>query len=88
MINFGHQDGSCIVALGNRGEGDTVMATQNEARLVCPSKNDHVKIVGGKCRGSTAKLIGFDGADSLVRLDDSLDIKIMKPAMLAKLVHE
>ncbi|KAL1219260.1 putative transcription elongation factor SPT5 [Cardamine amara subsp. amara] len=81
-------DGSCVVAVGDRGEGDTVMATQREVRLVFPRKNDHVKIVGGKYRGSRATFIGLDGSDGLVRLDDSLEIKIMKPAMLAKLAHE
>ncbi|XP_010509782.1 PREDICTED: putative transcription elongation factor SPT5 homolog 2 [Camelina sativa] len=79
--------GSCVVALGYRGEGDTVMATESEVRLVSPRKNERVKIVGGKYCGSTAKVIGLDGSEGIVRLDDSLDVKIMNLAILAKFVH-
>ncbi|CAH8377739.1 unnamed protein product [Eruca vesicaria subsp. sativa] len=80
-------DGSCVVALGDRGEGETVMAVQNEVRLVCPRKNERVKIVGGKHRGLLAKLIGLDGSDGIVKLDDTLDIKILNLDSLAKLAH-
>ncbi|KAG7573568.1 Spt5 transcription elongation factor N-terminal [Arabidopsis suecica] len=81
-------DGSCVVALGHRGEGETIMATQNKVSLVCPKKNERVKILGGKYGGSTGKVIGEDGWDGIVKLDESLDVKIMKLAILAKLVHE
>ncbi|KAL0844273.1 hypothetical protein Bca101_017519 [Brassica carinata] len=80
-------DGSCVVALGDRGEGETVIAIQREVRLVCPRKNERVKIVGGKHRGSLAKLIGLDGSDGIVRLDDTLDVKILNLDLLAKLPH-
>jgi len=83
-----HQDGSCVVALGHRGEGETIRATQNKVSLVCPKKNERVKILGGKYCGSTAKVIGEDGQDGIVKLDESLDIKILKLTILAKLVHE
>ncbi|AEC08936.1 Transcription elongation factor Spt5 [Arabidopsis thaliana] len=81
-------DGSCVVALGHRGEGETIRATQNKVSLVCPKKNERVKILGGKYCGSTAKVIGEDGQDGIVKLDESLDIKILKLTILAKLVHE
>lgn len=64
------------------------MATQNKVSLVCPKKNERVKILGGKYGGSTGKVIGEDGWDGIVKLDESLDVKIMKLAILAKLVHE
>ncbi|CDY61565.1 BnaCnng37990D [Brassica napus] len=80
-------DGSCLVALGDRGEGETVMAVQREVRLVCPRKNERVKVVGGKHRGSLAKLIGLDGSDGIVKLDDTLDVKILDLGLLAKLAH-
>ncbi|XP_056861795.1 putative transcription elongation factor SPT5 homolog 2 isoform X2 [Raphanus sativus] len=80
-------DGSCVVALGDRGEGETVVAIQSEVRLVCPRKNERVKIVGGKHRGSLAKLIGLDGSDGIVKLDDTLDVKILNLDLLAKLPH-
>lgn len=84
--NFlGHQDGSCLIARGDRGEGETVMAIQSEVRLVCPRKNERVKVVGGKHRGSLAKLIGLDGSDGIVKLDDTLDVKILDLGLLAKL---
>ncbi|EOA26299.1 hypothetical protein CARUB_v10024589mg [Capsella rubella] len=79
-------DGSCIVALGYRGGGEKVMATQSEVRLVSPRKSERVKILGGKYGGSTAKVIGLDGSEGIVRLDDSLDVKIMNLARLGKLV--
>ncbi|CAG7880549.1 unnamed protein product [Brassica rapa] len=80
-------DGSCLIALGDRGEGETVMAVQREVRLVCPRKNERVKVVGGKHRGSLAKLIGLDGSDGIVKLDDTLDVKILDLGLLAKLAH-
>ncbi|KAJ0262063.1 putative transcription elongation factor SPT5 2 [Hirschfeldia incana] len=80
-------DGSCVVALGDRGEGETVVAIQSEVRLICPRKNERVKIVGGKHRGSLAKLIGLDGSDGIVKLDDTLDVKILNLDVLAKLPH-
>ncbi|WZY81767.1 hypothetical protein YC2023_028151 [Brassica napus] len=78
-------DGSCLIARGDRGEGETVMAIQSEVRLVCPRKNERVKVVGGKHRGSLAKLIGLDGSDGIVKLDDTLDVKILDLGLLAKL---
>lgn len=78
----------CVVALGYKREGDTVMAAQKEVRLVFPRKNKRLQIVGGRYRGSTAKVMGLDRSNGIVRLDDSLDVKIMNLAISAKLVHE
>ncbi|KAK8572245.1 hypothetical protein V6N13_047857 [Hibiscus sabdariffa] len=78
-------DGSCKVALGSNGSGDTVIATPSEMEIVPPRKSDKIKIMGGSLRGVTGKLIGVDGTDGIVRIDDSLDVKILDLVILAKL---
>lgn len=78
------QDGSCRVALGSSGNGETVTVFPNEVEAVVPRKSDKIKIMGGAYRGSTGKLIGIDGTDGIVKLDDTLDVKILDMVMLAK----
>ncbi|OMO88591.1 Global transcription factor group, partial [Corchorus capsularis] len=58
-------DGSCKVALGSSGSGDTVIALPNEMEIVPPRKSDRIKIMGGSLRGHTGKLIGVDGTDGI-----------------------
>lgn len=41
--------------------------------------------MGGAQRGFTGKLIGVDGADGIVKVDESLDVKILDMGILAKL---
>lgn len=78
------QDGSCKVALGSSGSGDTITASSNEIEAVVPRKSDKIKIMGGTYRGATGKLIGIDGTDGIVKLDDTLDVKILDMVILAK----
>ncbi|KAA3453572.1 Global transcription factor group A2 isoform 1 [Gossypium australe] len=78
-------DGSCKVALGSSGSGDTVIAMPSEMEIIPPKKSDKIKIMGGSLRGLTGKLIGVDGTDGIVRIDDSLDVKILDLVILAKL---
>ncbi|XP_022773329.1 putative transcription elongation factor SPT5 homolog 1 [Durio zibethinus] len=78
-------DGSCKVALGSNGSGDTVIVLPSEMEIVAPRKSDKIKIMGGSLRGVTGKLIGVDGTDGIVRIDDSLDVKILDLVILAKL---
>ncbi|KAF3506052.1 hypothetical protein F2Q69_00002575 [Brassica cretica] len=80
-------DGTCKVSLGSSGEGDTIMALPGELEIVPPRKNDRVKIVGGQYRGSIGKLIGIDGSDGIVKIEDNLDVKILDLAILAKFVQ-
>ncbi|KAJ0233254.1 putative transcription elongation factor SPT5 1 [Hirschfeldia incana] len=80
-------DGTCKVSLGSSGEGDTIMALPSELEIVPPRKNDRVKIVGGQYRGSIGKLIGIDGSDGIVKIEDNLDVKILDLAILAKFVQ-
>ncbi|CAH8272659.1 unnamed protein product [Arabidopsis lyrata] len=80
-------DGTCKVSLGSSGEGDTIMALPSELEIIPPRKSDRVKIVGGQYRGSTGKLIGIDGSDGIVKIDDNLDVKILDLALLAKFVQ-
>ncbi|XWS23610.1 hypothetical protein CRYUN_Cryun28dG0029600 [Craigia yunnanensis] len=78
-------DGSCKVARGSNGSGDTVIVLPSEMEIVPPRKSDRIKIMGGSLRGFTGKLIGVDGTDGIVRIDDSLDVKILDLVILAKL---
>ena len=76
-------DGSCRIALGDNGE--TMTALPDEMDVVAPRKNDKVKIMAGAQRGTTGKLIGVDGSDGIVKVDDSRDVKIIELVLLAKL---
>ncbi|XP_070016585.1 putative transcription elongation factor SPT5 homolog 1 [Nicotiana sylvestris] len=80
-------DGSCSVALRSSGSGDTIIAHATEIEIVVPEKSDKIKIIGGPQRGSTGKLIGVDGTDGIVKVDDTLDVKILDMVILAKLAN-
>ncbi|KAF8377116.1 hypothetical protein HHK36_030489 [Tetracentron sinense] len=80
-------NGTCRVALGMSGDGEIVAALPHEMEAVVPRKSDKIKIMGGAHRGSTGKLIGIDSSDGIVKVDDTLDVKILDMAILAKLAH-
>lgn len=75
------------MALGSSGNGGVVTALPNEIEVVPPRKAEKIKIMGGTHRGATGKLIGIDGTDGIVKLDDTLDVKILDMVILAKLVQ-
>lgn len=78
-------DGSCRVALGSSGNGDMVTVLPNELEVIRPKKSDRIKILNGNFRGYTGKLIGIDGSDGIVKLDDTYEVKILDMVILAKL---
>ncbi|KAL9245104.1 hypothetical protein vseg_018792 [Gypsophila vaccaria] len=78
------QDGSCRVALGKTGSGEIVTALPNEIEVIPPRKGDKIKIMGGAQRGATGKLIGIDSSDGIVKVDESLDVKILDMGILAR----
>ncbi|KAL6525005.1 hypothetical protein OROMI_030598 [Orobanche minor] len=80
-------DGSCKIALGSNGHGETVTALPSEIDVVAPRKAEKIKIMGGAHRGATGKLMGIDGTDGIVKVDDTLDVKILDMVILAKLVQ-
>ncbi|XP_021760950.1 putative transcription elongation factor SPT5 homolog 1 [Chenopodium quinoa] len=80
-------DGSCRIALGTSGNGEVITALPNEIDLITPRKADKIKIMGGAQRGFTGKLIGVDGSDGIVKVDESLDVKILDMGILAKLAQ-
>ncbi|XP_073138933.1 putative transcription elongation factor SPT5 homolog 1 [Henckelia pumila] len=80
-------DGSCRVALGSNSNGESINAFPNEIEIVAPRKAEKIRIMGGAHRGATGKLIGIDGTDGIVKIDDTLDVKILDMAILAKLVQ-
>ncbi|XP_020235958.1 putative transcription elongation factor SPT5 homolog 1 [Cajanus cajan] len=80
-------DGSYKVGLGSSGNGETITGLPNEIEAVVPRKSDKIKIMGGALRGATGKLIGVDGTDGIVKVDDTLDVKILDLVILAKLAQ-
>lgn len=78
-------DGSCKLALGSTGDGDIITAHPADVEPVRPRKSDRIKIMSGVQRGFTGKLIGIDGADGIVKMDDTYDVKILDMKILAKL---
>ncbi|GKE28348.1 putative transcription elongation factor SPT5 homolog 1, partial [Tanacetum coccineum] len=78
-------DGACRVALGASGHCEIITASPNKIEIVPPQKSDKIKIIGGAQRGATGKLIGVDGTDGIVKVDDTLEVKNM--VILAKLAH-
>ncbi|KAL6311137.1 hypothetical protein AAG906_025686 [Vitis piasezkii] len=81
------QDGTYRVGLGSSGGGEIVTVLHAEIDAVAPRKSDKIKIMGGAHRGATGKLIGVDGTDGIVKVDDTLDVKILDMVLLAKLVQ-
>lgn len=81
------QDGACRVGLGSSGNGETITAPPGDIEVITPRKSDKIKIMGGALRGSTGKLIGVDGTDGIVKVDDTLDVKILDLVILAKLAQ-
>nr|POF22490.1 putative transcription elongation factor spt5 like 1 [Quercus suber] len=74
-------DGSCRIVLGDNGE--TMTALLDEMDVVAPWKNDKVKIMAGVQCGTTGKLIGVDGSDRIVKVDDPHDHRIVAGKALA-----
>ena len=87
MLVLVDQDGSCKIVLGDHGNGETITALPSEIEMVVPRKSDKIKILGGAHRGATGKLIGVDGTDGIVKLEDTLDVKILDMVILAKLAQ-
>lgn len=73
------------MALGSSGNGEAVIALPNEFDIIQPRKSDKIKIMAGSLRGATGKLIGVDGTDGIVRIDDNLEVKILDLVTLGKL---
>ncbi|PSS31759.1 Transcription elongation factor like [Actinidia chinensis var. chinensis] len=79
-------DGSCSINLGSSGNGETLTALPGEIEIVAPRKSDKIKIMGGPQRGQTGRLVGIDGSDGIVKVDEYFDVKILDMNILAKLV--
>lgn len=75
------------MALGSNSNGESINVFPNEIEIVAPRKAEKIRIMGGTHRGATGKLIGIDGTDGIVKIDDTLDVKILDMAILAKLVQ-
>lgn len=82
---YSFQDGSCKVAVGSAGNGETITVPPSDVEVIRPKKSDKIKIMNGAMRGATGKLIGVDGSDGIVKLDDTYEVKILDLVLLAKL---
>ncbi|KAH7297506.1 hypothetical protein KP509_26G072300 [Ceratopteris richardii] len=78
-------DGNCRVALGSTGSGETFTVSHSDMELVVPRNADRVKVIHGEFRNATGKLIGIDHAEGIVRIDDTLDVKIFEMSNLARI---
>ncbi|KAF6150734.1 hypothetical protein GIB67_020817 [Kingdonia uniflora] len=85
LVRCFRYDGSCKVLIGQ--DWETVTALVDKMAIVVPRKSDRVKILSGEERGATGKLIGVDNTDGIVKIDDTLDVKILDMAILAKLAQ-
>ena len=80
-------DGGAAYTIALDG-GDMVKAEAAEVEVVRPAKRDEVHILSGEHRGLTGKLIGIDGTDGIVKLNDqAAEIKILDLESCAKLAE-
>jgi len=63
----------------------TVSVQMNHMTPIVPSKKDPVVIIADQDQGGKGILIGIDGTDGIVKMNPSLDIKILRLDSLAKL---
>jgi len=66
--------------------GRDVTVTAEHLLRIPPQKKDKVKVLSGDQKGATGVLIGIDGADAIVKLDQTFVIKILEMDALAKWV--
>ena len=57
-------------------DGTVETAPEATLRLAKPQKKDRVRVVAGDERGKSAELIGVDGADGVLKMDETKDISI------------
>jgi hypothetical protein len=80
IIRKVNKDQSCVVEIGN----DTIKLYGQDMLPIRPSKKDRIKCIRGEFINQTGTLIGLDGEDCIVKLDKTLDFKIMNINLLAK----
>eukprot|EP01120_Amphizonella_sp_Union-15-10_P001187 TRINITY_DN11238_c0_g1_i2.p1 TRINITY_DN11238_c0_g1~~TRINITY_DN11238_c0_g1_i2.p1 ORF type:complete len:218 (+),score=42.27 TRINITY_DN11238_c0_g1_i2:85-738(+) len=69
------------------GSQDWVTIDSNKLRLVEPKKKDKVKVVQGPHKGDYGQLMGIDGVDGIVKMNEAMgfDIKILQMSHLGKI---
>ena len=73
----------CRVTLPDRGN-ESVNVPNDSLDMVAPGKRDKLKVVGGEFRGESGTLVGVYGTDGIVKMDVTMDIKILPMTSLAK----
>jgi len=68
-------DTNCMVELEK--SKDRVSVPKASLHLEPPKKKDRVKVLGGEHREEIGLLIGIDGLDGIVKMDENSDIKIL-----------
>eukprot|EP01018_Ginkgo_biloba_P037558 Gb_30110 [translate_table: standard] len=76
-------DGTCKICI----DSEMIMANASEIDIVPPNKTDRIKVISGESRGVTGKLIGVDTAEGIIKIDGTVDIKILPITALAKLTY-
>ena len=76
-------DGFVTIAPHVPGMPPTI-ADQNLVQPVPAPKKGRTMIIEGDLAGQTGLVLGFDGHDALVKMDDNLDIKIIKRSFCAQ----
>lgn len=78
---------TCAVLMLDEKELITVPGDYLSA--VGPGKRDKIKFIHGKLAGQTGQLLGLDGNDGIVKMDnDALDIRVVPLGQLAKLAGQ
>lgn len=74
----------CRVTLTDRGN-ESITVPNDSLEMVAPGKKDRLRVVGGEFRGETGVLVGVYGNDGIVKMDVTMDIKILPMTNLAKM---
>lgn len=65
--------------------GEVAFVPNDSMEPVAPNKKERLRVVRGEHKGNTGTLIGVYGQDGIVKMESTLDIKILPMTMLAKL---
>eukprot|EP01102_Stenamoeba_stenopodia_P011248 TRINITY_DN343_c0_g1_i4.p2 TRINITY_DN343_c0_g1~~TRINITY_DN343_c0_g1_i4.p2 ORF type:complete len:147 (-),score=40.21 TRINITY_DN343_c0_g1_i4:62-502(-) len=86
VIKEVYPDNTCRVKLYDRN--DIITLPGEYLSPVVPGKKDKIKVIRGDCKGNVGVLIGIDGRDGIVKMEnENVDIKILGLHFLAKMTQ-
>src|SRR5262249_17782468 len=68
-------------------EDDTLSIAWDFLEPVRPEKKQRTKIIGGEDRGKAGSLIGVDGQDGIVKLDEGKEFRVFTMNLVGKLAQ-